>query len=230
VTYRLGAIPAWVVVAAGISLIAIGFAIGRLWQRHAAAARKNEMARLSGGDIIGFFGGVLIVAAIGGYYVHRDGAATVGFAVIGAALVVLGAMSGRLAPGTLRIGPTGAEIPIGEAQIHRRQLVAASAAVEASLGGNGSPQGDAAAFPDHAPESDTNGSVQPSEDAKAVMVPADAPPVFLTQAANDVLNSLRGTERQAAWSAVANLARTARTGADRAIASRVPELCTCCAA
>jgi hypothetical protein len=216
---EIGAISAWVF--GGISLIAIGIAIGRLWQRRSATASKSErtwLSRLPGGWVIGFFGGVLVVAAVGGYYVNRDSAATIGFAVIGAALVVVGAMSGRLAPGTLRIGPTGAEIPIGESQIQSGQVIKVGAAIEASFGENLSANGDVS-VPDKAPEADEKSSDQPSEDAKAVMVPRDAPPVFLTQAANDVLNSLGGAERQAAWSAVANLGNTAKTANDKAIAS-----------
>jgi hypothetical protein len=127
-------------------------------------------------------------------------------------------MSERLAAGTLRIGPTGAEIPIGESQIQSGQVVPASVAVEASLGGHGSVSTDVT-IPDKAHEPGEKGPDQPSEDAKAVMVPRDAPPVFLTQAANDVLNSLSGNERQVAWTAVANLGKTAKDGNDKAIAS-----------
>jgi hypothetical protein len=189
---RIGTIPTWVVVVVPGALIAIGIIIGRLWRRRSTG--KSNRARLSGGQVIGFFGGVLIVAALGGYYAHRDGAATIGFAVIGAGLVVVGAMSERLASGTLRMGPAGAVIPIGEAQIHRGEVVEASVAVQASLGGKGSPTGNAA-VPDKAPGSGEKGRpVQPSEDPKAVVVPEDASPVFLTEAANDVLNSLHGAE------------------------------------
>jgi hypothetical protein len=213
---QIGANSAWVVAVAGILLLATGIIIGRLWRR--SATKRTRRARVSGGQVIAVVGGVLVIAAVGGYYVHRDGVATIGFAVIGAALVVVGAMSERLAAGTLRNGPTGAEIPIGESQIQSGQVVPASVAVEASFGGHGSASGDVT-VPDKAHEPVEKGSAQPSEDAKAVMVPKDAPPVFLTEAANDVLNSLRGNEREVAWNAVANLGRTAKNGNDKAIAS-----------
>lgn len=40
------------------------------------------------------------------------------------------------------------------------------------------------------------------------MVPSDAPPVYFTQAANDVLNSLSVPERKAVSNAVKNLGKT----------------------
>jgi hypothetical protein len=79
-----------------------------------------------------------------------------------------------------------------------------SKAVEASFGSKGSLEGHVAV---------------PDKDAKAVRVPEGAPPVFLTQAANDAPSSLRGHERVAAWSAVANLGNTAKNANDKVIAS-----------
>jgi hypothetical protein len=206
----------WVIAGAVTLLLALGIVLGRGWRR--SASKHTRRIRLSGGHVIATVGGVLVVAAIGGYGFNRDGTATIGFAVIGAALVVIGAMEGRLAAGTLKLGATGAEIPIGESQIQSGQVVSASVAVEASLGGHGSASGDVA-VPDKAPESGEKGSGRPSEDAKAVMVPKDGPAVFLTQLANDALNSFHGSEREVVWNAVANLGKTAKDGTDKAIAS-----------
>jgi hypothetical protein len=50
-------------------------------------------------------------------------------------------------------------------------------------------------------------------------VPKDGPAVFLTQLANDALNSSHGSERVVVANAIANLGKTAKDGTDKAIAS-----------
>jgi hypothetical protein len=148
---QIGPYPAWLVAVAGTSIVAIGIIVGRLWRR--AATKRIRQTRVSGGQVIATVGAVLVVATIGGYGFNRDdGSATIGFAVIGGALVVIGAMSGRLGAGIVRFGPTGAEIPIAESQVQSGHVIPVPrVTVEATLGGDGSASGDVAA-PDKAPE------------------------------------------------------------------------------
>lgn len=221
------AISAWIAIAAAsISVVAMGVTVAHSWRRQRSRTRGESRGRQRsepkgwpwGGWFIALLGAVLILASVWGYAARRDGSATIGFAVIGAALVVVGAMSGRLAAGTLKIGPTGAEIPISEYQIQTGQVIDAEAAVEASLQGEGSLTADVA-VPDKPAVAEADNLAQRSEAAKAVMVPGNAPPVFLTQLANDALNALTGADRQVAWMAVANLGNTAKTSDDKPIAS-----------
>ncbi|MUL50057.1 hypothetical protein FZI85_29925 [Mycobacterium sp. CBMA293] len=181
---------------------------------------------------VGSMGSALIAAAVVADFTGQPSEATIGFAFIGAGLVIAGPLLNRL-NGILKIRPTGLEIPIGEpppqvtiseSQLKRGELVSANQAFEVTAIATGTGRVDAAAAgeepaPTKTPVGAPDGgrsSKAPSEDSIAVMVHQDGtPPVFFTQAANDVLNSL-GPARKAVSDAVQTLGTT---DADHRIAS-----------
>ena len=167
---------------------------------------------------VGLWGCVLLTSAVFGLYAQRDSSAVIGLATIGAALVFFGPLLNRIV-GPVKFGPTGVEgnltapvarnIRRSEREIRAGRVAPANDAAK-QLSWLLSRSLDAAVHGFSTDEASTNPEAGPHVDVQpeastAVIVPSNAPAVYMTEAANEVLKTLSGPPRQAFYAAITDL-------------------------